>query len=120
MSHINIQLYLLTLMHYACVSHLWTKDIDLYSGPKVSWQFQFTHGNFKLFTAISIYSWQFQFTHGNFILLTAISIYSRQFHFTHSNFNLLTAIFRFAHHLSTTAADCRLSDHQKSKCKIKS
>ena len=82
-------------MHYACVSHLWTKDIDLYSGPKVSWQFQFTHGNFKLFTAISIY-------------FMAISIYSRQFHFTHSNFNLLTAIFRFAHHLSTTAAD---SDH---------
>ena len=104
MSHINIQLYLLTLMHYACVSHLWTKEIDLYSGPKVSWQFQFTHGNFKLFTAISIY-------------FMAISIYSRQFHFTHSNFNLLTTIFRFAHHLSTTAAD---SDHQKSKCKIKS
>ena len=24
------------------------------------------HGNFNLFTAISIYSWQFQFTHGNF------------------------------------------------------
>ena len=90
MSHINIQLYLLTLMHYACVSHLWTKDIDLYSGPKVSWQFQFTHDNFNL--------------------LTAISFYSQQFH-------LLTAIFRFAHHLSTTAAD---SDHQKSKCKIKS
>ena len=97
MSHINIQLYLLTLMHYACVSHLWTKDIDLYSDPKVSWQFQIVHGNFNL--------------------LVTISIYSRQFHFTHSNFNLLTAIFRFAHHLSTTAAN---SDHQKSKCKIKS
>ena len=66
-------------MHYACVSHLWTKDIDLYSGPKVSRQFQFTHGNFNLLTAISIYSWQFQFTHSNFILLTASSIYSRQF-----------------------------------------
>ena len=47
----------------------------------------------------------------------AISVYSQQFHFTHSNFNLLTAIFRFAHHLSTTAAD---SGHQKSKRKIKS
>ena len=84
-------------MYYACVSHLWTKDIDLYSGPKVSRQFQFTHGNFNLLTAISIYSWHFQFTHGNFILLTAI--------------------FLFAHHLSTTAVD---SGYQKSKRKIKS
>ena len=67
-------------MHYACVSHLWTKDIDLYSGPKVSWQVQlFTHGNFNLLTAISFYSQQFHFTHSNFNLLTAISIYSRQF-----------------------------------------
>ena len=95
MSHINIQSYLLTLMLYACVSHLWTKDVDLYSGPKVSRQFQFTHSNFNLLTAI--YSWQFQFTHSNFILLTAI--------------------FRFARYLSTTAAD---SGHQKSKRKIKS
>ena len=75
------------------------------------------HGNFNLLMAISNCSRQFQFTHGNFNLLMAISIYSRQFHFTHRNFNLLPAIFRFAHHLSTTAAD---SDHQKSKCKIKS
>ena len=68
MSHINIQLYLLTLMRYAFVSHLWTKDIDLCSGPKVSRQFQFTHGNFSLLAAISFYSQQFQFTHGNFSL----------------------------------------------------
>ena len=68
------------------------------------------HGNFSLLMAISNCSRQFQFTHDNFNLLTAISFYSQQFH-------LLTAIFRFAHHLSTTAAD---SDHQKSKCKIKS
>ena len=47
------------------------------------------HGNFNLFTAISIlltaisiYLWQFQFAHGNFNLLMAISI-------THSNFNFL-------------------------------
>ena len=73
---------------------------------KVSRQFQFTHGNLNLLTAISIYlrqfqfySRQFQFTHGNFNLLTAISIYLRQFQFylrqfqfTHGNFNLLTAI----------------------------
>ena len=37
------------------------------------------HGNFNLFTAISI-------------LLKAISICSRQFQFTHGNFNLFTAI----------------------------
>ena len=101
-------------MHYASVSRLWTKDIDLYSGPKVSWQFQFTHVNFNLLTAISIYSWQFQFTHSNFILLTAISMYSRQFQFFHGKAH---SIFRFAHHLSTTATD---SGHQKSKRKIKS
>ena len=76
-------------------------------GPKtlISTVAQKCHGNFNLLMAISICWWQFQFTHGNFN-------YSRQFHFTHSNFNLLTAIFRFAHHLSTTAAD---SGHQKSK-----
>ena len=81
MSHINIQLYLLTLMRYAFVSHLWTKDIDLCSGPKVSRQFQFTHG-------ISICWRQFPFTHGNFSLLAAISFYSQQFQFTHGNFSL--------------------------------
>ena len=43
-------------------------------------QFQFVHGNFNLFTAISICSRQFQFqlVHGNFNLLKAISIFSRQ------------------------------------------
>ena len=68
-------------MRYAFVSHLWTKDIDLCSGPKVSRQFQFTHG-------ISICWRQFQFTHGNFSLLAAISFYSQQFQFTHGNFSL--------------------------------
>ena len=93
--------------------------------------FNFTHGNFNLFTAISIsltaistYSRQFQHTHGNFNLLTAISICSRQFQLVHGYFNLLTPIsqfylltrhfqffhgnahniFRFGHHLSATAA----------------
>ena len=92
------------------------------------------HGNFNLFTAISICSRQFQFVHGNFnlftaisTLLTAISTCSRQFQFAHGHFNLLTAIsifnsnahgiFRFDHHLSTSAAD---SGHQKSKRKFKS
>ena len=96
---------------------------EIYSGPKVSWQFQFTHSNFNLFKAISICSrqlqQQFQFVHGNFNLLKAISICSQQlqqqFQFAHRNFNLLTAIsffsrqcysiFRFAHYLSTMAAD---------------
>ena len=83
----------------------------------MSRQFNFTHGNFNLFPAISIYSRQFQFysrqfqfVHGNFnlftailILLTAISICSRRFQFTHGNFNLFTAIsicprqFQFTH-----------------------
>ena len=91
--------------------------------PKVTVA-QKCHGNFNLFTAISIYSRQFQF-------------YSQQFQFAHDNFNLLTAIstlltaisiffpatrlahgiFRFAHHLSATADD---SGHQKSKRKIES
>ena len=53
----------------------------------MSRQFQFVHGNFNLFMAISIYSRQFQFVHGNFNSLTAISIYSRQFQFAHGNFN---------------------------------
>ena len=94
---------------------------EIYSGPKVSRQFQFTHskfvqGNFHLFTAIataiSICSRQFQFTKGNFNLLTAIataiSVCSPQFQFAHSNFIFFTAmlsIFRFAHYLSTMAAD---------------
>ena len=77
-------------------------------------QFQFVHGNFNSLTAISTYSRQFQFTHGNFNLFTAISIYSRQFQFFHGNAH---GIFRFAHHLSTSAAN---SGHQKSKRKIRS
>ena len=72
---------------------------EIYSGPKVSRQFQFTHSNFNLFTAISIYSRQFRFAHSNcnsnFNLLTAISFFSLQCY----------SIFRFAHYLSTTAAD---------------
>ena len=91
------------------------------------------HGNFNLLTAISICSRQFQYfvhsncnsnfnliVHGNFNLLKAISICSQQlqqqFQFAHRNFNLLTwaisffsrqcySIFRFAHYLSTMAAD---------------
>ena len=102
---------------------------EIYSGPKVSRQFQFTHSNFNLFKAISICSrqlqQQFRFVHSNFNLLKAISICSQQlqqqFQFAHHNFNLLTAIsfqfftamqfylcysiFRFAHYLSTMAAD---------------
>ena len=85
---------------------------EIYSGPKVSQQFQFTHSNFNLFKAISICSRQFQFTKGNFNLLTAIataiSVCSPQFQFAHSNFIFFTAmlsIFRFAHYLSTMAAD---------------
>ena len=87
-------------------------EID--SGPKVSGQFQFTHSNFNLFTAISIYSRQFQFAHSNFNLLTAISICSRQFQFFHGNAH---SIFRFTHYLSTMAAD---SSYQTSKHKIES
>ena len=59
---------------------------------KVSRQFQFTHGNLNLLTAISIYlrqfqfySRQFQFTYAISILLTAISIYSWQFQFTYDH-----------------------------------
>ena len=70
----------------------------------------------KSVTAISIYSQQFQFVQGNcnsnFNLFTAISIYSRQFQFAHSNCNgnfifsrQCYSIFRFAHYLSTMAAD---------------
>ena len=92
---------------------------EIYGGPKVSRQF--THSNFNLFTAISIYSRQFQFAHSNFNLLTAISICSRQFQFAHGNFNfftaMLTAFFRFAHYLSTMAAN---SSYQTSKNKIES
>ena len=85
---------------------------EIYGGPKVSRQF--THSNFNLFTAISIYSRQFQFAHSNFNLLTAISICSRQFQFFHGNAH---SIFRFAHYLSTMAAD---SSYQTSKHKIES
>ena len=94
----------------------------------MSRQLNFTHGNFHLFPAISIYSRQFQFysrqfqfvhgnfssltaisiifAHGKFNLLTAISTCSRQFQFALGNFNFLTAnnahgIFRFAHHVKT-------------------
>ena len=45
---------------------------EIYGGPKVSQQFQFTHSNFNLFTAISIYSRQFQFAHSNFNFFTAM------------------------------------------------
>ena len=108
-----------------------------YGGPKVSQQFQFPHGNFNLFRAISICSRQFQFVQGNFNLLTAISIYPRQFQFAHGDFNLLRAISQFysegnfnfftatltAFFVSLTT--CRLrrptvATHQKSKRKIKS
>ena len=108
-----------------------------YGGPKVSQQFQFPHGNFNLFRAISICSRQFQFVQGNFNLLTAISIYPRQFQFAHGDFNLLRAISQFysegnfnfftatltAFFASLTT--CRLrrptvATHQKSKRKIKS
>ena len=58
-------------------------NIEIYGGPKVSWQFQFaqgnfnsTHGNFNLHKAISICSRQFQF-------------YSRQFQFSDGNFAIL-------------------------------
>ena len=104
--------------------------ISCYGGPKVSRQFQSAHGNFNLLTAISVCSQQFQFVHGNFNftygnfnftygdfnLLTAISqFYSRHFQFFHGNAH---GIFRFAHHLSATAADSGLAP--KSKRKIKS
>ena len=77
-----------------------------YGGPKVSRQFQSAHGNFNLFTAISI-------------LLTAISIYSRQFrNFTQGTFNFftatLTAFFASLTTLSATAADSGLAP--KSNC----
>ena len=76
---------------------------EIYSAPKVSRQFQFTHSNFNLFKAISICSrqlqQQFQFFHGNFNLLKAISIclqqLQQQFQFAHRNFHLLTAISFF-------------------------
>ena len=48
--------------------------VKFYGGPKVSWQFQFAHGNFNLLAAISICSRQFQFAPGSFNLLTAVSI----------------------------------------------
>ena len=40
--------------------------------------FNFTHGNLNLITAILICSRQFQFAHGDINLLKAISIFSRQ------------------------------------------
>ena len=114
-----------------------SKYVRQYGGPKVSQQFQFAHGNFNLFRAISICSRQFQFVQGNFNLLTAISIYPRQFQFAHGDFNLLRAISQFysegnfnfftatltAFFASLTT--CRLrrptvATHQKSKRKIKS
>ena len=72
--------------------------------------FNFTHGNFNLLTAISICSRQLQFYSRQF------QFYSRQFQFFHGNAH---GIFRFAHHLSATAAD---SGHvpKLSKRKIKS
>ena len=68
-------------------------------------QLQFTHGNFNFVHG------NFNFTHDNFNWFTTISIYSRQFQFTHGNFNFTHGnahgIFRFAHHLSATAANKR-------------
>ena len=59
------------------------------------------HRNFNVLTAISI-------------LLTAISqVYSRKFQFFHGNVH---GIFRFAHHLSATAAD---SGNQKLKVDLR-
>ena len=52
------------------------------------------HGNFNLFTAISICSRQFQFAHGNFNLLTAISIYSRPFQFYSRQFQFYLRRFQ--------------------------
>ena len=52
----------------------------LYGGPKVSRQFQFTHGSFNLLTAVSI-------------SLTAVLICSRQFQFAHGSFNLAHGSF---------------------------
>ena len=85
----------------------------------------------KSVSAISIYSQQFQFVHSNFNLLKAISICSQQlqqqFQFAHGNFIsvfhgnaiLCYSIFRFAHYLSTMAADSSYTKHQ-SKHKIES
>ena len=111
-----------------------------YGGPKVSWQFQFTHGNFNYFvhsnfnllTAISICSRQFQFTHSNFNfnLFMTISIYSwqfqfhsQQFQFTHGNFNFFMAMLTAFFALLTTCLLRRLtvatkSQNQKSKFKV--
>ena len=97
-----------------CRDLQWPKSVTAIS--IYSQQFQFVQGNFNLFTAIataiSICSRQFQFTKGNFNLLTAIataiSVCSPQFQFAHSNFIFFTemlSIFRFAHYLSTMAAD---------------
>ena len=69
-------------------THIWRRRRELNPGHPCSPR------ELKSFTAISIYSRQFQFFHGN----------------THG-------IVRFAHHLSTSAAD---SGQQKSKRKIKS
>ena len=75
--------------------------------------FNFTHGNFNLPMAISIYSRQFQFPHGNSNLLIASN-----FNFTHDNFNFFTATLA----LLTTCQLRRptVAMHQKSKRKIKS
>ena len=102
-----------------CRDLQWPKSVSAIS--IYSQQFQFVQGNFNLFTAIataiSICSQQFQFTQGNFNLLTAIataiSVCSPQFQFAHGNFIsvfhgnaiLCYSIFRFAHYLSTMAAD---------------
>ena len=72
--------------------------------------FNFTHGNFNLLMAISIYSRQFQFTHSK-----QFQFYSRQFQFFHGN----------AHGVFASLTTCQLrrptvAMHQKSKRKIKS
>ena len=83
-----IEFSLFIMCYWTIYPDLWVRHeklslmCEIYSGPKVSQRFQFTHSNFNLFTAISIYSRQFQFAHSNFNsnfnLLTAISIFSRQ------------------------------------------
>ena len=108
---------------------------NLYRGYTISVcsrQFQYAHGNFNFTHGNFNFTYgNFNFTYGDFNLLTAISqFYSRQLQFFHGNAH---GIFRFAHHLSATAADSGLApkvktqnqksifkvDLQKEKVKIK-
>ena len=77
-------------------------------------QFQFAHGNFSFTHGHFNFTYgNFNFTYGDFNLLTAISqFYSRQLQFFHGNAH---GIFRFAHHLSATAADSGLASKVKTK-----